>query len=296
MSVVQSVFLEREKLPSMAAWRDAILRHGFDLDLDAEIDVATHEGMVPCSYRGEKGGFEYYLAAVDRDEFEPHVVKQLSKRDAVVTFATGGHMASFVSAGIAAYVLATISDGLYAGEDAESMDAAADCIARARELEADANASNDVAVPVTPPTPTPAQRVALALREKFRGANLVVVETTGEPSLQCTLKVGPSVFPPGAIATITELARDSAGRTFVKEVKVGDRVVQFDRSGALVAGSSAPDLEHLAATLGSSDAPLRGLRDAGAAAIPILNRLLQDPSASSEQKRLAQLLLSQIKS
>jgi hypothetical protein len=56
-----SVFFERERLPAVAEWQVAINRAGFPLRLDAAVDLATAEGMIPAEYAGEATGFECYL-------------------------------------------------------------------------------------------------------------------------------------------------------------------------------------------------------------------------------------------
>lgn len=43
-----------------SGWAKAIREAGFPADLDADFDVDTFSGFLPCAYDGKPGGFEYF--------------------------------------------------------------------------------------------------------------------------------------------------------------------------------------------------------------------------------------------
>jgi len=59
MSMEVHVFSDT-RLPSIAAWQQAIDAEGFDLKLDPEVELATASGFLPAKLRGKKSGFEIY--------------------------------------------------------------------------------------------------------------------------------------------------------------------------------------------------------------------------------------------
>lgn len=52
--------LSDERLPSIAAWQQAIDAEGFDLKLDPEVEFDTASGFLPAMLRGKQSGFESY--------------------------------------------------------------------------------------------------------------------------------------------------------------------------------------------------------------------------------------------
>jgi len=52
--------LSDKRLPSIAAWQEAIDAEGFDLKLDTEVQFETAKGFVPALLRGQQSGFECY--------------------------------------------------------------------------------------------------------------------------------------------------------------------------------------------------------------------------------------------
>lgn len=52
--------LSDKRLPSIAAWQQAIDTEGFDLKLDHEVEFDTASGFLPAMLRGKQSGFESY--------------------------------------------------------------------------------------------------------------------------------------------------------------------------------------------------------------------------------------------
>ncbi len=137
MSVAQTVFLDRARLPTREAWMRALEQHGFGVELDAGFEPSTDEGYIPCVYRGGEAGFEYLVgAATDylAEQDLPALRDELGARDLAVSFLTHGRMADLQTATLAAAALAALSDGLlWSDEAGEMVDAP---LAYAREIDA----------------------------------------------------------------------------------------------------------------------------------------------------------------
>jgi len=120
MSVENTVFMEKGKLPSPQEWLDAIRSNGFEMDMDTDFDPITHEGYIPCKYKGEDAGFEYWAEEVDFNEFleegtlTREEADELGDRSFMVTLITRGDFRELITAMIAAAVLCEMTDGLYA--------------------------------------------------------------------------------------------------------------------------------------------------------------------------------------
>lgn len=73
MSADLGVYLRRSSMPSPADWAQAIIDQGFPVEMDADFDVEHLGGYLPCRFRGEPSGFEYYsshLSEQDKAESE----------------------------------------------------------------------------------------------------------------------------------------------------------------------------------------------------------------------------------
>jgi hypothetical protein len=111
MSVDLNVFLVRSSMPAPAEWTSAITDAGFDAQLDSDFDVDTFTGFLPCTYKGEPAGFEYYADALDADG---RATLQLPDEfDFAVTFVTGSNMREFITSLIASGVLCQLSGGAF---------------------------------------------------------------------------------------------------------------------------------------------------------------------------------------
>jgi hypothetical protein len=68
MSVDLIVSLRRSAMPSPAGWQQAIRNASFPVELNLEFDPGTFTGFLPCKFRGEGAGFEYYSRRLTEEE------------------------------------------------------------------------------------------------------------------------------------------------------------------------------------------------------------------------------------
>lgn len=130
MSVDLTVYMAREAMPTPAVWAQAIVDSGFSAELDADFDVDTFSGFLPCRYAGADAGFEYSSGPIEfvddlelPDEF-----------DFSVTFATHSSMRELASSVVCAAVLCTLSRGILVDPQADVAVPSDDAITWAREL------------------------------------------------------------------------------------------------------------------------------------------------------------------
>ena len=141
MSVENNVFMVRENMPSPQQWLEAIKSQGFEMDMDTDFDVVEHEGFLPCKYKGQDAGFEYYAEDVDIKELledgllSDDEARQLGTRVFLVSLITHSDFREYMTSMIASGVLCSISDGMFAegGEPpfitaAESIKWVKDCV------------------------------------------------------------------------------------------------------------------------------------------------------------------------
>src|SRR6185503_18044613 len=103
MSVVRTVFLSRDRLPTAEAWTRGLRSHGFDLQLDPTFDPARHSGYLPCTYQSNRAGFEYEISATVDYLNEQHLADssaRLGARDTAVSFRTQSSFADLKVASI----------------------------------------------------------------------------------------------------------------------------------------------------------------------------------------------------
>jgi hypothetical protein len=118
MSVSTRVFINVQRMPTLRQWQDAIRQRGFDVEL-VHFDPLTDSGFRPATYRGRPAGFEYGLSKLDPDEWDDDIREAAAEKDSYVDFTTHSDLAEFVSAVIAAGVLAEIADGVVFDDGAQ---------------------------------------------------------------------------------------------------------------------------------------------------------------------------------
>ena len=120
------VFIESIKMVSPTKWHEAIKSNGFDMELDTDFDVVSHTGFLPCTYKGQLAGFEYYYSDENSDEdfeeeeiYDTKEVDFVGDRNVSITLSTGSRILELMTSVIAAGVLCSITDGVlydtYAG-------------------------------------------------------------------------------------------------------------------------------------------------------------------------------------
>ena len=94
MSVTQSAFLEKSRVPDRPKLEGAIHALGFDLAIDEFYRPFECSGFLPCVLEGKTSGFESYFGPPDEaHEAFPHLVEEVGARDCQITFRLGGDMA-----------------------------------------------------------------------------------------------------------------------------------------------------------------------------------------------------------
>jgi hypothetical protein len=283
MSVAQTVFLSRTKLPTREGWARALKEHGFRLELDESFDPSNHQGYLPCAYAGEKAGFEC-LISTTKDHLVEQDLRSLGKklrgRDTAVSFVTRSSLADLKAATIAASVLAAISDGLlWSDEAGEFVD---EPLAHARDTEAEVELP-----PPPPPTEPRSIEAELATRIVFRGRALTTLESIESTPRRFTVKVAVG----NVDARILALWEHPVGAPTVHRLRIGDTIHELDPKGT---PSISRPIAELVAELGITEAATRELLAAGTSAVPSLCHVVSDTSRPTTVRRIAIVILGQL--
>jgi hypothetical protein len=94
MSVTQSAFVEKARVPERAKLEASIRALGFDLTIDEFYRPFDCSGYLPCALNGKKSGFEIYFGStVDVLAAIPRLKEEIGARDCEITFRWGSDMA-----------------------------------------------------------------------------------------------------------------------------------------------------------------------------------------------------------
>jgi hypothetical protein len=94
MSVTQSAFLDKTRVPARGKLEESIRSLGFDLAIDESYRPFECSGFLPCVLNGKESGFEIYFdSPKEALEAFPHLAEEVGTRDCKVTFRVGGDMA-----------------------------------------------------------------------------------------------------------------------------------------------------------------------------------------------------------
>lgn len=294
MSIVNAVLLDGSRMPSPKAWAAEIRRLGFDMRLDPDFDVETFSGFLPCAYEGQEAGFEYFREPIAEAGLEDDARKQAGDRDTLVSLRTQGDMRGLMTAVIASTVLASLTGGVHWDQEANEFHAASEAVAWGKEMEGSVRAELTTppirASAPAVPRPAPAD-VRIRAHVRFRGANLLMLETIETPARRFTIQMSTLDLPAASEVEITGLWEQSAGPAIVRTLVIGGVVRELDEKGAATTG---PDVGALIRSLGNSDAAVRGLIAAGEAAVPALVALALDARAATANRHHAVVILGQI--
>ena len=114
MSVAQSAFLEKSRVPDRVKLEESIRALGFDLAIDEFYRPFECSGFLPCVLNGKESGFEIYFDSPEEAlEAFPHLAEEVGARDCKITFRVGGDMVEcacmlIVCAGLATSFAAVI--------------------------------------------------------------------------------------------------------------------------------------------------------------------------------------------
>jgi len=93
MSLLQSAFLEKSRVPDRAKLEAAVRGLGFDLAIGEFYRPFGCSGYLPCLLRGKKSGFEIYFEAPDEAlQSYPRLREEVGSRDCSINFRWGGDM------------------------------------------------------------------------------------------------------------------------------------------------------------------------------------------------------------
>jgi hypothetical protein len=292
MSVGTSVFLRRSSMPSPAVWADAILKHGFKMELDREFDVATFSGFLPCKHEGKPAGFEYFFERVAEADagLSKAELKRIGDRDVMVSFVTHSDLRGLATAVIAAAVLTELSDGIFWDQESNELFSGTSALRHARDIEIEANAPPRKAV--TPPAPE-VREVLLPVSVVFRGATLLTLETKESTPRRFTARFDTSAVPANAELEITALWEQPAGVS-VRTLRAGAQRWSFEANGAVANAAVATDLAKHAQQLGVTESATRALIAAGAEAVPHLVSVLSNEQAAPGARQMAMVILGQL--
>ncbi len=107
------VFLRDAALPTREEWQAGITDQGFELTLDATLDVRRHTGFSPAVCWGKKSGFEFELrASIDVASRYNGVSERIGARNLAVSFQWRGNVLESLSVHIASAVFARLTDGI----------------------------------------------------------------------------------------------------------------------------------------------------------------------------------------
>ena len=112
------VYLSQKNMPDITAWKAAITKAGFNVELDclemaSVFDMFTSNGYVPTRVLGKLSGFEHHVHPISAEE-----LRQIGLEgdfDLVVQFDYGSRPYEIAAAYTAASVLASISSGIFLG-------------------------------------------------------------------------------------------------------------------------------------------------------------------------------------
>lgn len=133
MSFDLTVHFPKERMPSPLQWQAAIAERDFPLKINTDLDIVTLKGVLPCEYQGKPGGFECYYSVLSSDDLRYLEIPESSP--CKIMFSAHSPREEFLSAVIAAAVLAEMTGGLLMDPQEGKTHEGAEAIAWARELE-----------------------------------------------------------------------------------------------------------------------------------------------------------------
>ncbi len=110
MSVDLIVYLPRSSMPLPEQWANGIREAGFPVDLDADFNVDTFTGFLPCRLEKKPSGFEYFSNVLSRQEQAELNAPQGC--DFCVTLVAHSDMLECATSTIAAGILCQLSGGI----------------------------------------------------------------------------------------------------------------------------------------------------------------------------------------
>jgi len=133
MSADIKVFINKNDMISAEKWSQLIVENEFELTFFPDFNVNELQGWLPCKYRGEDAGFEYYFDGLEDTMFSVENNPKLLGKDTCISFSSPYEQVNLASAMIASAILVKYCHGVYwIMDDFESGE---DPIEMARHLE-----------------------------------------------------------------------------------------------------------------------------------------------------------------
>jgi hypothetical protein len=152
MSLLQTAFVEKSRVPDRAKLEEAACALGFDLAIDEFYRPFDCSGFLPCVLNGKKSGFEIYFESTDEAlQSFPRLKEEVGSRDCAISFRWGGDMTECACVIIVSAALAKSFGAVVHYQDDDLLYTAEQLIEEAKSALADAKA----APPRRPSTPPP---------------------------------------------------------------------------------------------------------------------------------------------
>ena len=118
MSLLQTAYLAKSRVPSIQALQSAVDSLGFDLQVDSFYQPFECSGFLPCTLQGKKSGFEIYFETAEENlQAFPHLKDVIGPRDCAITFRWGGDMGECACVLIVSAALAKSCDAIVHYQD-----------------------------------------------------------------------------------------------------------------------------------------------------------------------------------
>jgi hypothetical protein len=133
MSLLQTAYIIRAKVPDRASLQAAVNALGFDCKIDTFYVPFQCSGYLPCLLAGRDSGFEIYFesAAEVLSDF-PHLAEEVGNRDVAMTFRWGSDMSECACVLIVSAALAMSFGAIVHYQDDDMRYTAEQLIAEAR--------------------------------------------------------------------------------------------------------------------------------------------------------------------
>ncbi len=113
-------FIHSHKLPDREKWQAAIDACKLPLDLDPELDLATHTGFLPCDMSDHEAGFELYNEEVSELSGIPQRL-DIADRDRAIIFMWSSDVAEHAAVLGAALALSSCCDAIIYWSDEDQI-------------------------------------------------------------------------------------------------------------------------------------------------------------------------------
>jgi hypothetical protein len=134
MSLQQTAFVSRERVPNHHTLQAAVALLGFDCQIDRFYEPHTSSGFLPCVLAGIETGAEIYFesSANVLVDFPQHSA-EVGRRDVAITFRWGGDLAECAFVLIVSAALAKSFDAIVLYQDDDMISTFDQLVGEARE-------------------------------------------------------------------------------------------------------------------------------------------------------------------